>query len=249
MAGEQAQAEICQVHLDLFSGPMDLLLSQVKAEKLSILDISLALVTAQYLAYLDIPCLTNKGTANVGAAGDSLLIAATLMHYKSKMLLPVPVQEEDEEEMPFEGPSLQDLASLQDAARFLEERVWLDRDAFSRQGDWELVEMEGGQAEKDEAVTVGLFDLLESFRRIMANARKDEPYAITFSEASLADRINEIAAMLAAASSLTLTGIIGEDPTRIFIILTFLALLELVKGGQIRMRQEEFGGEIFLFTP
>jgi len=231
-----------EIKLDQFQGPLDLLLFLIRKNKIDIYDIPIALITEQYLKYLEI-----IRSLNLDEAGEYLVLAATLLHIKSRMLLPVPEEETEEGE----GDPRQELVKqlleyqvFKDAASALETRPVLERDVFKRgshEGDVEV------NPDEETLIEVGIFDLVEAFQKVIAISGKSDLMEIDLEKISLADRINEIMDILTQSRSLTFTELLGESSNKRQIIYTFLAILELIKLRMIKAFQNESSGVIRIF--
>jgi segregation and condensation protein A len=233
-----------EIKLDIFEGPLDLLLYLIRKNEIDIYNIPIALITEQYLEYLDL-----MRSLNLDLAGEYLVLAATLIHIKSRMLLP-PVEGEDEAE---EGEDpraelvqqLLEYRAFKEAALNLEDRPLLERDVFTRGAPPE----EPGEAGEDEEtmIEVGIFELVQAFRRIISGLDQSEDLAIDTEKMSLTDRINEIMERLSEEKQLTFTELLGERMDRKRIVYTFLAILELMKLRMIRAYQSGPFSAIRLF--
>lgn len=231
-----------EIKLDIFEGPLDLLLYLIKKNEIDIYDIPMALITRQYLEYIEM-----LGSLNLDLAGEFLVLAATLIHIKSRLLLPVeedPSAEEEEDPRAELVRQLLDYQAFKEAALQLDSRPVLERDVFTRSCP---------AAEPDDPdppgafVEMDVFDLVKAFQQIMSRLDKTERIEIDAEEMSLADRINEIMDRLMEHKHLTFTDLIGERTDRRWILYTFLALLELMKLRMIRAYQSESYGVIRLF--
>jgi segregation and condensation protein A len=186
---------------------------------------------------------------NLDLAGEYLVLASTLIHIKSKLLLPPDESEGEEEEG--EDPRaelVQQLLEYQifkEAALRLENRPLLERDVFTRGAPGEA---SSAAEEEGEAMTeVGVFELVAAFRRIIAGFDRPEEMEIDAEKMSLIDRINEIMEMLSEKQQMTFVELIGDRTDRRRIIFTFLAILELMKLRMIRAYQSGPFGAIRLF--
>lgn len=231
-----------EIKLDIFEGPLDLLLYLIKKNEIDIYDIPMALITRQYLEYIEM-----LGSLNLDLAGEFLILAATLIHIKSRLLLPVeedPSAEEEGDPRAELVRQLLDYQAFKEAALQLDSRPVLERDVFTRSCP---------AAEHDDQdppgvfVEMDVFDLVKAFQQIMARLDKTERIEIDAEEMSLADRINEIMDRLREHKHLTFTDLIGERTDRRWVLYTFLALLELMKLRMIRAYQSESYGVIRLF--
>jgi len=232
-----------EIKLDIFEGPLDLLLYLIRKNEIDIYNIPIALITEQYLEYLDM-----MRSLNLDLAGEYLVLAATLIHIKSRLLLPP--AEDEEEGGEGQDPrtelvrQLLEYQAFKEAALHLDARPLLDRDVFSRGAH---AEDPAGETDEDEAVIeVGVFKLVEAFRSIVAGLDKSDDLVIDTERMSLTDRINEIMERLAEKRQLTFNELLGERLERKRIIYTFLAILELMKLRMIRAYQAGPFGTIWL---
>jgi segregation and condensation protein A len=233
-----------RVKLEVFEGPLDLLLHLIKKDEVDIYDIPVARITDQYLQYLEL-----MEEMNLDVAGEYLVMAATLTHVKSRMLLPP--SEADAEE-PDEDPRadlVQQLLEYQryrDAALALGDRPLLMRDVFRREPEIRARDEGEGVRLRD----VSLAELLEAFREVLERSLRESFHEIVSEEISVAECVEVILRRLAMDGSLRFRDLFAGAPTRRRLVATFLALLELVKTHALRARQEEEWGEILLFpTP
>ena len=232
----------CKVRLEQFEGPLDLLLHLINRNRLDITDIPISLVTTQYLEYLEF-----LKALNIDVAAEYLVMAATLMHIKSKMLLPR-VEKDDPE---LEDPRLEIVNALKElqAAKSLsiglDERPVLERDVFQR-GMGEDVQKLQGDDENLLNISCSIMDLIEAFRRVLSSKELPRTIEIERARLSLSERMEEIGRKINAAKRLSFFDLFDKRMERIIVIVTFLAILELSKRGIIRLFQEERGGDIIL---
>jgi segregation and condensation protein A len=221
-----------EVKLDIFEGPLDLLLYLIKKNSIDIYDIPIALITEQYLQYLEV-----MSSLSLDLAGEYLVLASTLIHVKSQMLLPATIVEGEEDTDPRAELVRQiiDYQVFKDAALELEGRPILERDLFKRGDHTEELTDSDGEEEKLEEIDI--FSLIEAFGRMMARMDEAQLLQIDMEKISLADRINEIMERLAKAGSLSFDDLMGQQGDRRRLIYTFLAILELVKLRMVRVYQ------------
>ena len=220
------------VRLEMFEGPLDLLLHLIHKNELDIMDIPIALITGQYLQYLDL-----MKVLNLDVAGEYLLMASTLLHIKSKLLLPRSMEGEEEEGE--EDPRadlirrLLEYQRYKQAAMELEQRPRLDRDVFIRSIPLDT----GGQREEGQ-LEVSLFDLLEAFRKALERAKPEAYHEVILDRVSVEQKIQEILSLLQRERrSMAFHLLFPEEASRRVIIVTFLAILELVKMKLVRIFQ------------
>jgi segregation and condensation protein A len=230
------------IHLQNFEGPLDLLLHLIQKNEMDIYDIPMADITTQYLAILD-----TMQTLNLDIAGEFLLMAATLVHIKSRMLLPLHEEDEvEEEEADPRAELVRRLLEYQKykaAAATLDHRDLLDRDVFARKFPApELAEPEAAELE-----AISLFDLVEALRDLVQRLPEARAHEVESERLSVADRINAVLSLLARRDSLGFLELFSAGADRHEVVVTFLALLELVRLRTVRLLQNSRFGTIWLF--
>lgn len=218
-----------RVKLDVFEGPLDLLLYLIRKNEVDIYDIPIAEITQQYLDMLKVMRILN-----LEIAGEFLVMAATLTHIKSKMLLPTSTDGEDEEEGEDPRKELVDrlleYERFKEAARSLESQDILERDVFTRKA--------GGDVEEEEELDLNLFELIEAFQQVLKRSSQELAHEITLERISIEEKITEILDRLGSAGGeVEFTHLFEGRPTKEVIIFTFLALLELMKLRMVRVYQ------------
>lgn len=230
-----------QVVLDSFEGPLDLLLHLIKKHELDIMDIPVALVTEQYLKHIDV-----MKTLNLDVAGEYILMAATLMHIKSKMLLPPSEEEETEEDGgdPREElvKRLLEYKKYKEASEELLSMDMLDRENFLK-GFAEDLDS-GPDSEEEASHDVTLFDLMEVLSDLLKEAKTFNPHEVNREKVSVKEKIEIITQRITVEGSLTFRSLFDKASSKNDIIATFLALLELVKMKRVRAFQGETFGVI-----
>ncbi len=234
------QEEVYKVQLEnIFEGPMDLLVHLIKKNELDIYDIPIAMVTEQYLQYLEWIKIMN-----IDFAGEFIVMASTLAQIKSRMLLPAGADEEEENDPRQEiiKPLIEYL-QMKSAAEQLSERHILGEATFVRSSDHqEFID------EQDEPyVQVGLFELIDAFQKILAKIPDDMQLEFTPDKISVKERITQITDILEAKGSVTFDQLFSEQPDKTEVIVTFLAVLEMVKLTLIRIAQHAQTGVLRLF--
>ncbi len=224
-----------EVKLEIFEGPLDLLLHLIKKNEINIYDIPITLITEQYLSHIEM-----MKSLNLDVAGEYLVLAATLIHIKSKMLLPSPEEnlegEEDEADPRSElVMQLLEYEVFKEAATQLGQRPLLERDVFKRGSSAEEKNVDEGKDEID--VDLNVFDLVEAFYRIISTLEKTELMEIDMEKMSLTEKINEIMDRLAEKKKMTFPELLGGQLNKRMILYTFLAILELMRLRMIRVYQ------------
>lgn len=223
--------------LDIFEGPLDLLLYLIKKNEIDIYNIPVAVITEQYLEYVEA-----MKALDLDLAGEYLVLAATLIHIKSRMLLPAPDDETEDGEDPREElvRQLLEYKTFKEAALNLNSLTLLGRDIFGRAFNDEE-DVEGSERTIKE---IGIFELVEAFRSMVARSSATEIMEIDVEQVSLAERINEVIDELNKKKTLTFSDLIGEISDKMRLIYTFLAILELVKLRIIKVYQTVSYGTI-----
>jgi segregation and condensation protein A len=224
------------VKLERFEGPLDLLLHLIKRDEIDIYDIPIAHITQQYLAYLDM-----MRALDLEVAGEFLVMAATLMRIKAKMLLPAPPAADEEEEDPREElvQRLLEYRQFKEAAGALKLREDERRRLFER----------GLLTAEDDAgplplAPASLFDLLEAFHRAMARVPEASVYEVRAEVFEVEDKMSLIARTVAEHGAVLFSTLLEACRARAEMIVTFIALLELVKLGQVAIVQAEAFGDV-----
>jgi len=229
------------VRLALFEGPLDLLLHLCRDNKVDIVDIPIAAITEQYLAYLEIMV-----TLNLEVAGEFLVVAATLLHIKSRLLLPPDGAAEGEEG---EDPRRELVQQLIEYQRFKEAGLAL-RVLEERRSSTFARESLGpeGPPRTDYPLEVSLFDLLAALRRVIEQMPKTDYVEIQNERLSVAQRIAEVLEMMADGREMAFEDLFRDSREINDVVITFLAILELVQLRLIRVWQVDAYGAIRIIT-
>ena len=230
-----------QVRIENFEGPLDLLLHLIKKNEINIYDIPVALIANQYLEYIEA-----MKSLNLNVAGDFLVMAATLLQIKSKMLLPPDEAVEDEEEGPDPREELVrrllEYKAYKEAARQLDgqEQQW--REMFSRgQGAAEPINSEEMPLEN-----VSLFDLVDALQGILDRNPGKRLIEIIPDNLTVRERMNVILELLEGKDSVSFVDLFEPASHRLIVIVTFLAMLELIRLRVARVFQAETFGPILV---
>jgi segregation and condensation protein A len=237
-----------EVKLDMFEGPLDLLLYLVTKAEVDIVNLPVAQITAQYLEYLDL-----MTELNIDIAADYLHMAATLTYLKARELLP-----------PIEG---EELAQTEEGIYNREElvRQLLEYQKFKqaagafknfeteqihlfKRGIADAIERGPEDAESVDFGTISLFDILSAFKRVMERAQTDDAYRQTVlaDTVKIDDRIERVLSVLTDHAEVRFEELFSDDVRKLVLVVTFMAILELVKMREITFRQEERFGPIFV---
>jgi len=220
------------VKLEIYEGPLDLLLDLIRKQEINIYDIPIAKITQQYLDYLRL-----LEDMNIDVAGEFVLMAATLIYIKSRMLLPPdPTAPPEEQEDPrlelvhrlLEHEQFKNAAQMLQSKRLVEDATW------SQPGIDEFVE-----AEDEPGLTVTAFDLISVFREVLERAKKRPQLEIQREEVTVAQMIEHVKQVLLAESRpVRLEDLLAGYVSRQALIALFLALLEMVRLRAILLRQK-----------
>ncbi|RLC22642.1 MAG: chromosome segregation protein ScpA [Deltaproteobacteria bacterium] len=226
-----------EVKLEIFEGPLDLLLHLIHKNEVDIFDIPIAAITDQYLAYLDL-----MKALNINLAGDFLVMAATLIHIKSKMLLPRREEEEEDPRVEITRPLLEYMR-FREAAGDLSRRDILERDVFARRPSPELWE-----EAKEAAVVpdVNLFQLMDAFKRIMDREHPATQLTLRLEQWSVKEKMEDLIGHLKTRGAVFFKEIFDGSRTVSEFVVTFLALLELVHMGLVKLFQASPDSDIRL---
>jgi segregation and condensation protein A len=216
--------------LGVFEGPLDLLLYLIRKEEVDLHDISLSKVTRQYLQYLEM-----MQTLNLEIAGEYILMAATLIRIKARLLLPRD-DNDDEEIDPREEliMALVEYKKYKEAGEILREKATIEeRNAVppSPVGQMEL--------KVDLSPSTTLFDLVSAFAEVLSAKRDETHHDVDLEEASIEERTEHIARMLKENESATFSELFADIPRKIVAVVTFIALLEMVRARRISIMQSK----------
>ncbi|UVT16696.1 MAG: segregation/condensation protein A [Nitrospira sp.] len=232
-----------QVRVEKFEGPLDLLLHLIKKNEINIYDIPVAMIAQQYLEYLEA-----MEELNLNVAGDFLVMAATLLQIKSKMLLPVDETAEDEEDGPDPREELVrrllEYKTYKEAARQLDDQEKTWREIFWREDTPAF-----DQVEIDEDLSlenVSLFDLVDALKEVLERNPSSRLLEIMPDNLTVRERMNLILEMLEGKDSVSFAALFEGPSHRLTVVVTFLALLELMRLRVARVFQAETFGPILV---
>lgn len=215
--------------LDIFEGPLGVLLQLIRKQEIDIYDIPIERITAQYLSFLDLMKETN-----VSIAGEYLVMAATLIYIKSRMLLPAdPSAEDDQEEDPrFElVTQLLEYEQFKKAAGMLHDRQVIEDSVWVR-GQNEFEE------EEQDAVDATVYDLVQAFHDIIERARDRIALRVVPESVTLEDKLLELRDMFTVHREMLFSAFVSQGLPRLHLIVTFIALLELARLHEVCLYQD-----------
>ena len=218
-----------KVKLEMFEGPLDLLLHLIHKNEVDIFDIPISSITDQYLEYLEM-----MKSLEMSIAGDFLVMASTLIHIKSRMLLPGRNEGDEEEDPRLEiTRPLLEYMQLKEMAQELSEREVLGRDVFARGNATSFDEYPDMMPKPD----VTLFQLIDAFRRVVALGEGQGSLKVSLEKWSVKDKVESIIALLREKSDIFFEEIFAGNQDISELVVTFLALLELIHMGLIKVFQ------------
>ncbi|UCF03967.1 MAG: segregation/condensation protein A [bacterium] len=228
------------VRLSQFEGPLDLLLHLIFRDKINIYDIPISHITREYLAYIEI-----MQELQLEVAGEFFVMAATLMRIKAQMLLPRQASEEEEEDPRDElVRNLLEYKKFKEVAQHLAEREDDRRKVFTRPP----LKLESESAEVP-ALEVTLFDLVGAFRKVLDDLKKQVSYRIDRESVTIEEKIGLIRRRVEDRSEVLFSELFDTGMGKMDVIVTFLAILELIRLGEIVARQMSIGTDIWLYRP
>ena len=231
-----------KVQLPVFEGPLDLLLYLIKKDEINIYDIPIAKITEQYLEYMEVMKLLD-----LDIAGEFILMAASLMHIKSRMLLPMEAIEEEQEELivPREElvSKLLEYKKFKEAAEQFKEMQRRQRDSFTRLAVAEAPSREGEDGAYFEA---SLFDLITAFSKVLKAVPREAFHQVLRDEFTVSSKIHEILHILVEKTVILFSDLFRKAKNKGEVVAIFLALLELVKLKEVLVKQRAPFAEIEL---
>ncbi len=238
--------EAYKVKLDIFEGPLDLLLYLIRKDEVDVLDVNIERVTKQYITYID----TFK-MLNIDLAGEFIVMAANLMYLKSRTLLPRPMQPpaEDAED---EDPrwelirQLIEYKKFKDAAGFLARRQMQMENVFPAVPE---VPVSAQTVTPSGLPETGIFDLIRAFQKVLIRFQKEDisMQEIADDKFTVSDKIDSLLQTVQPGEQIIFLSLFQEATSRDEVIVTFVALLELIKLRQFRVTQNHLLGEITLY--
>lgn len=232
-----------RVKLINFEGPLDLLLFLIKKNEVDIYDIPIAAITQQYLEYVAILQMLD-----LEGAGDFILLAATLIRIKAQMLLPKPPEESEEEE---EDPRQELVRRLLEYQRYKEVAGHLgefeisERDFYPR-GHFDLDFAHPDFSDWATPGEVSLFDLMTVFKQVLMRIPKDLQHKVERIPISVEEQIEYVLQELQISKQLLFINLLQKLPSKIYMIVTFIALLEMIRRGLVVATQSGPFGEIWI---
>lgn len=234
-----------RILLPLFEGPLDLLLYLIKREKIDVNDIPIAPITRQYMEYLEV-----MQELNLDVAGEFMVMAATLIHIKSKLLVPIePTEAEGDEE--YVDPREELVRRLLEFQRYKEAAGVLHQQAQIRAAQWTRPDtvLPSFDDAGEEMLEAGLYDLISAFKELLDRRKALIAHEVEAEGPPVEQRMDELLAMIREGESLEFLELFAALQTKAEMIVTFLALLELIRLKRVRVYQRGMFGPIRVFRP
>jgi segregation and condensation protein A len=228
-----------QVHLAHFEGPLDLLLHLIRRDKINIYDIPVSHITREYLSYIEI-----MQELKLELAGEFFVMAATLMRIKARMLLPRRLEEEEDDPREELVQNLLEYRKFKEVASQFAEKEHDRRLTFTRPSSDPPVE----SLEKP-SIDVSIFDLVDAFKKVMEELKEQVSYRIEKEAFTIEEKVNFINDTIRSRSEVLFTELFGGRTDRMEIIVTFLAILEMIRLGDLRAKQMSDGSDIWIYRP
>lgn len=236
MESQTAPSVDYRVQLEIFEGPMDLLLHLIRTQEIDIYDIPISRITEQYLQYIDL-----MKELNITLAGEFVAMAATLIHIKSRMLLPADPVEEGEEEPEDPRKELVDrlleYQKFKEAASLLHDREIIEDSVWPRGAD----EFEEEEA---EAVSATLYDLVKAFHEMVERYKDQIVIQVEQESVSLEDKLDELRKMISVQKEILFSSFFERRISRLSLMITFFALLEMARLREVSLFQEQLFADI-----
>jgi len=227
------------VDLEVFQGPLDLLLFLIHKNEINIYDIPIALITQQYLDHLEL-----MQELNLNVAAEFITMAVQLVELKIRMLLPKPPAEEGEQEEDYRQPLVEQLLEYQKfklAAEVMKER---ERDTELL---WARPEEQSSDEEREELIEANLYDLVHAFAILLKRTQKKEALEIQPDQFSVKQKIQELTEFLENNESFSLMEYTKNLQARVEMIVLFLAILEMIRLSLLRIYQSDIFGDIVVY--
>jgi segregation and condensation protein A len=236
-AWQSPEGKGVNVRLEAFEGPLDLLLHLIKREEIDIKNIPIAHITEQYLEYIQI-----MKDLNINLAAEWLIMASTLIYIKSRMLVPQEKKEDSEDEE-IEDPRSELVYQLLEHQKFKNAAEMLHTREEVENAVWNSPPGDALEGEK-EIIDVSLFDLLQAFHEVVKRFEEQQVMEVDQEEITIEQMLQEIRKRLLVHDAIVFSALFAESRSKRHMIVTFLALLELVRMHEVRLRQKKSFEEI-----
>jgi len=220
-----------RIDLEMFEGPLDLLLFLIKKDELNIYDIPIAAITKNFLEYVKL-----AKELRLHTAGDFVLMAATLMKIKARMLLPIEADGDDE----IEDPRTELMNMLLEYKRYKEASeafAGLERDQRPHYYHVPAAWTPGQEDPSAVLEDVKLYDIMLTFQYLLKNYEEPVTHTVAVEEVTLSEQVGFLNSLLRSSTKLSFTEILAKFESRLVVVVTFLAVLEMLRNHQIKVRQ------------
>lgn len=240
---DEATDEVLRLHLDTFEGPLEVLLYLIKVQEVDIFDIPIVQITEQFLRFIEM-----MRDENLDVTGDFLVMAATLIQIKSRMILPEDVAE-DEEEFEEEDPRLELVEKLIEYRRYrdLTARFKLLEEERAAWFGRRVVPDVGPADDEEDMLEVSLYDLMSAFKNVVRFFREEAVHEVEGEGHSIDEKIEQLEERLAREGSVSWTQLLESCRSKVELVCYFLAILELCRMGRLRAQQHKNFDDIRLF--
>ncbi len=229
-----------RIDLEMFEGPLDLLLFLIKRDELNIYDIPIAEITKNFLEYVKL-----AKELKLHTAGDFVLMAATLMKIKARMLLPI--ESDGDEEI--EDPRTELMNMLLEYKRYKEATInFADMERFERPHYYH-VPVSFKPTEDDQTAIledVKLYDIMLTFQYLIKNFEEPVTHSVAVEEVTLSEQVGFLSGLLQAKSKLTFSSLLEKFESRLIVVVTFLAVLEMLRNKQIKVKQSDLFDDLLI---
>lgn len=231
-----ARNEDYTVQLEVFEGPLDLLLHLIRQQEIDIYDIPIATITDQYIRYLQM-----MKDLSITVAGEFLVMASTLIYIKSRLLLPEGPNVEGEEVV--EDPREELVHQLLEHRKFKRAAQMLHGKESMEFSIWSRGES-GYESDEQEIISANVFDLVAAFHQIVERYKENIVFEVSHEQVTVEEKIQEIRHLLALRKELQFSFFVQHKTSRLHLIVTFFALLELARLREVRLSQKKVFGDI-----
>lgn len=229
-----------RIDLEMFEGPLDLLLFLIKRDELNIYDIPIAQITKDFLGYVQI-----AKELKLHTAGDFVLMAATLMKIKARMLLPIEADGDEE----IEDPRTELMNMLLEYKRYKEvTTAFAEMEKLERPHYYHLPAAWSPQKEDNTAILedVKLYDIMLTFQYLIKNYEEPASHAIAVEEVTLTEQVGFLNGLLQAKAKLSFSSLLEKFESRLVVVVTFLAILEMLRNRQVKVKQSELFDDLLI---
>jgi len=229
-----------RVDLEMFEGPLDLLLFLIKRDELNIYDIPIAKITRDFLSYVEL-----AKELKLHSAGDFILMAATLMKIKASMLLPQEAEGDEE----IEDPRTELMNMLLEYQRYKEAAQAFEQLERTERPHYYHVPSAWSPEETDQTAIledVKLYDIMLTFRYLLKNYEEPVTHTVAIEEVTLSEQVGFISGLLQAKTKLTFSSLIEQFESRLVLVVTFLAVLEMLRSRQLKVKQTKLFDDLIL---